>query len=124
MSSKTHPPTLHLLRPLPPLQSVLPAASAPLSATTENLSGWRSVQLDPSEPGSSSLVRRLESYALAFVTSANVDYVESHPPTFDAERREMLVHVRADAVDMSIMKVMQGEKKTKHSTCSYYYLYL
>ncbi len=82
------------------------AASAPLAATAENVAGWGSVHLDLNEPGSYELLGKIDEYASAFMSSANVDHVESHLPIYDAARNEMLVHVESKALTMTIMKVL------------------
>ncbi len=83
------------------------AASGPLMDTAENRAGWASVHLDVNEVGSIDLVNKLDEYAVAFVSSANVDYIESYHPLFDADRNEMVVHTTSKAMAMSVFKAEQ-----------------
>lgn len=73
------------------------------------MAGWKSIQLDPREPGSVTLVDMLDTYGLEYVSSAYVDYIESYTPIFDAGSNEMVVHASSDAMVMSIVKAHQDE---------------
>ena len=55
---------------------VLPAVATAIADTAENIAGWKSVQLDPSEPGSSQLVQMIDDYVLQWMRTANISYFE------------------------------------------------
>ncbi len=96
-------------------QNVLPVVANPLADLPNNIDGWASIHLDANEKGSSQLVIDLEEYGLSYMSSADIFYVESHKPLFDAERNEMLVHqVSPGVMTLSIMKVEQDAFRDRY----------
>ena len=87
------------------------AATEPLTGTFENTVGWKSAQKDPNEPGSAQLVVEIDDYVRGCMSTANIYYVESYPPLFDAHRNEMVVHVKSDAGVFSMAKFNQDKIK-------------
>ncbi len=64
----------------------------PLTASKFHIDGWRSVHLDPNEPGSSGHLGQIESYVINHMATANVSYFEGYPDLFSAATSEMIVH--------------------------------
>ncbi|XP_059078438.1 uncharacterized protein LOC131876911 [Tigriopus californicus] len=85
--------------------TILPVVSSPLTDSQQNVDGWKSVQLDPSEEGSSRLVRAMDNFVLTFMGSANIDHDEDYPPFYDYELSDMTIHSKAPGYTMSASKI-------------------
>ena len=61
--------------------------------------------MDPNEPGSPHLVNEMESYALQYISSADIDDVEAFPPLYDPQLKEFTIHSELeDSYKMSVTK--------------------
>ena len=87
------------------LQNVLPVVSDLLADTPENNAGWAAINLDPDEEGASALVRRMEEYALDYMSSANISHDENWPPLYAYSHRDFSIHSSSDAYAMTVNKV-------------------
>ena len=67
-------------------QLSLAPASVPLEDTDKRVDGWKSVLLDPNEEGPSKLVNRIEEYALAFTSTANIIHEEDRHGIYSESR--------------------------------------
>ena len=61
-------------------------ASVPLEDADKRVDGWKAVLLDPNEEGPSKLVNRIDEYALAFTSTANIIHEEDRNGIY-SERR-------------------------------------
>ena len=72
--------------------TILSSAAEPLKDTQDNIQGWKSILLDPDEEGPSSLVKRLEKYAMHYMNSADLREEEAYPGFYSFENNMMLAH--------------------------------
>lgn len=80
-------------------------AAQVLEDNPTNVDGWLSVQLDPNEEGSYSIVRIMEDHALDTLGTADIAHDEDFPPLYSAERQEFVTHAKSPAFTMSVTKV-------------------
>ncbi|CAM6054614.1 unnamed protein product [Sphagnum tenellum] len=85
--------------------SIMPAVCQVIDHTLDNIAGWLSIQLDPSEEGSPGFIRRLEHYAMAFAGSADISSKENYLPAYSANLSDFTLQANSSAFTMSVSKV-------------------